>query len=189
MGSLAFGMPTRPPTPGLHPWHDLPPGPDAPRVVTVVVEIPTNSRNKYELDKPSGLFKLDRVLHSSVHYPGCYGFIPRTYAEDDDPLDVLVMTTIPLFTGCLVDVRPVGVFHLVDKGRNDEKIIAVPVSDPYAATVHDLSDLAPHALREVEHFFQVYKNLEGATTETRGFEGAERARQMIGDCITRYARP
>ncbi len=179
----------RPPSPGLHPWHDLPAGPKAPEVVTAVVEIPSNSRNKYELDKASGMFKLDRVLHSSVHYPGCYGFIPRTLAEDGDPLDVLVLTTIPLFTGCLVDVRPVGVFHLIDKGVNDEKILAVPVTDPYAELVHDLKDIAPHALKEIEHFFQVYKNLEGATTETRGFEGAARARGMITDGISRYTRP
>jgi len=157
-------------------------------VVTAVVEIPSNSRNKYELDKASGMFKLDRVLHSSVHYPGCYGFIPRTLAEDDDPLDVLVLTTIPLFTGCLVDVRPVGVFHLVDKGVNDEKILAVPVTDPYAELVHDLRDIAPHSLKEIEHFFQVYKNLEGATTVTRGFEGAARAKGMINDGIARYSK-
>ena len=179
-------MPKRPPSPGLHPWHDLEPGPKPPEVVTVVVEIPTNSRNKYELDKPSGLFKLDRVLHSSVHYPGCYGFIPKTYAEDDDPLDVLLWTTIPVFTGCLVDARPLGVFHLIDKGRNDEKIIAVPVSDPYTESFRDLEDLPPHALLEIEHFFQVYKNLEGASTETRGFEGAARAREMVEAGIRRY---
>ncbi len=176
----------RPPTPGLHPWHDLEPGPHPPDLVTVVVEIPTNSRNKYELDKPSGLFKLDRVLHSSVHYPGCYGFIPRTYAEDDDPLDVLLWTTIPLFTGCLVEARPVGVFHLVDKGRNDEKIIAVAPSDPYTEPMHDLKDLPPHALLEIEHFFQVYKNLEGGTTSTHGFEGAAKAKEMILAGIERY---
>lgn len=179
-------MPKRPPSPGLHPWHDLEPGPKPPEVVTVVVEIPTNSRNKYELDKPSGLFKLDRVLHSSVHYPGCYGFIPKTYAEDDDPLDVLLWTTIPVFTGCLVDARPLGVFHLIDKGRNDEKIIAVPVSDPYTESFRDLKDLPPHALLEIEHFFQVYKNLEGGTTTTQGFEGAVRAREMVEAGIRRY---
>ncbi len=179
-------MPKRPPSPGLHPWHDLEPGPRPPVIVTVVVEIPTNSRNKYELDKPSGLFKLDRVLHSSVHYPGCYGFIPKTYAEDDDPLDVLLWTTIPVFTGCLVDARPIGVFHLVDKGRKDEKIIAVPVGDPYTESFRDLKDLPPHALLVIEHFFQVYKNLEGAVTETKGFEGAAKARQMIEEGIKRY---
>jgi inorganic pyrophosphatase len=178
----------RPASTGLHPWHDLSPGPRPPEVVTVVVEIPSNSRNKYELDKPSGMFKLDRMLHSSVHYPGCYGFIPQTLAEDDDPLDVLLLTTIPLFTGCLVEARPVGVFHLIDKGVNDEKIIAVPVSDPYAEPMHDLKDIAPHALREIEHFFQVYKNLEGATTVTRGFEGAAKAKQMIMNGIERYPR-
>ena len=169
-----------------HPLHDIVLPDDRREFFPVVVEIPTNSRNKYELDKPSGLFKLDRVLHSSVHYPGCYGFIPRTYAEDDDPLDVLLWTTIPLFTGCLVEARPVGVFHLVDKGRNDEKIIAVAPSDPYTGPMHDLKDLPPHALLEIEHFFQVYKNLEGGTTSTHGFEGAAKAKEMILAGIERY---
>lgn len=178
-------MPKRPPSPGLHPWHDLEPGPKPPEVVTVVVEIPTNSRNKYELDKPSGLFKLDRVLHSSVHYPGCYGFIPKTYAEDDDPLDVLLWTTIPVFTGCLVDARPLGVFHLIDKGRNDEKIIAVPVSDPYTEAFRDLKDLPPHALLEIEHFFQVYKDLEDKKTVTHGFGNRADAQAIIEACRQR----
>jgi len=151
-----------------------------------LVEIPMGSSIKYELDKKTGLLRVDRVLYSAVYYPANYGFIPQTYAEDDDPLDVLLWTTIPLFTGCLVEARVVGVFHLIDKGRNDEKIIAVPVSDPYTEPYRELQDLPPHALLEIEHFFQVYKNLEGASTETRGFEGAAKAKQMISAGIERY---
>ena len=110
---------------GLHPWHDIPTGPNPPHVVTAVIEIPTNERNKYELDKTLGLFRLDRVLHSAVHYPGDYGFLPRTLGDDGDPLDVLVLMTIPVFTGCLVDCRPIGLFHLIDKGKADEKVLAI----------------------------------------------------------------
>ena len=111
---------------GLHPWHDIPTGPRPPDEVTAVIEIPTNERNKYELDKELGIFRLDRVLHSAVHYPGDYGFLPRTLGDDGDPLDVLVLMTIPVFTGCLVDARPIGLFHLVDRGAADEKVLAVP---------------------------------------------------------------
>jgi inorganic pyrophosphatase len=152
-----------------------------------VIEIPAHERNKYELDKKLGVFKLDRVLHSSVRYPGDYGFIPRTYAEDDDPLDIILIMTEPVFTGCLVEVRPVGVFKLTDRGENDEKIIAVPTSDPFAETIRDLADIRPHALRELEHFFLVYKNLEGTTTESRGFEDRTSAEGYITRAVARYA--
>ena len=179
-------MPRAIPSRGLHPWHDLPTGPKPPEVVNAIIEIPTRERNKYELDKEFGIFRLDRVLASAVHYPGDYGFLPRTLGDDGDPLDVLVITTIPVFTGCLVEARPVGVFHLVDKGRNDEKIIAVAPSDPYTGPMHDLKDLPPHALLEIEHFFQVYKNLEGGATSTHGFEGAAKAKEMILAGIERY---
>jgi inorganic pyrophosphatase len=171
----------------FHPWHDIPPGPTPPDVLTAVIEIPANERNKYELDKEIGLIKLDRVLHSAVHYPGDYGFIPQTYAEDDDPLDVICVMTEPVFPGCLVQVRPVGLFLLVDKGANDEKVIAVPTHDPYAEGVHDLHDLPKHLLREVEHFFTVYKALEGSATESRGFRNADAAREVILAAMARYS--
>ncbi|MEO8227462.1 MAG: inorganic diphosphatase [Gemmatimonadota bacterium] len=163
----------------FHPWHDLETGSDVPEVVTAVIEIPTNERNKYELDKQSGMFRLDRVLHSAVHYPGDYGFLPRTLGDDGDPLDILVLMTIPVFTGCLVDARPIGLFHLVDHGQPDEKVLAVPVGDPYSEGLHDLGDISPHYLKEIEHFFQVYKDLEGKDTETHGFEGAAAAKEAI----------
>jgi inorganic pyrophosphatase len=172
---------------GLHPWHDIPTGRRPPDELTAVIEIPTNERNKYELDKTLGVYRLDRVLHSAVHYPGDYGFLPRTLGEDDDPLDVLVLMTIPVFTGCLVDVRPVGLFHLVDRGIPDEKILAVAVGDPYAEELTDLGDVPAHHLKEIEHFFQVYKDLEGTRTETRGFEGAAAAKQAVVRAIELYA--
>lgn len=163
----------------FHPWHDIPVGSEPPEQVTAVIEIPTNERNKYELDKELGLFRLDRVLYSAVHYPGDYGFIPRTLGDDGDPLDILVLSTIPFFTGCLVEARPIGLFHLVDRGKADEKVLAVPLGDPYAAEMRELKDVPPHQLKEIEHFFRVYKDLEGTTIETRGFEGAAAARTAI----------
>ncbi len=178
-------MPIQPPR-GLHPWHDIPTGPNPPAVVTAVVEIPTNERNKYELDKKLGVFRLDRVLHSAVHYPGDYGFLPRTLGDDGDPLDVLVLMTIPVFTGCLVDARPIGLFHLVDSGKADEKVLAVPTGDPYSDGLNELDDIPQHYLKEIEHFFRVYKDLEGTHTETRGFEGAAEARAAIVRSMEAY---
>ncbi len=171
----------------LHPWHDIPTGGQPPHSVTAVIEIPANERNKYELDKTLGLFRLDRILHSAVHYPGDYGFLPRTLGDDGDPLDVLVLMTEPVFTGCLVECRPVGLFHLVDHGQADEKVLAVPLADPYSTERHDLADVPRHFLKEIEHFFQVYKDLEGKHTETRGFENAEAARDAINRAMQMYS--
>ena len=176
------------PAKGLHPWHDILTGPNPPAEVTAVIEIPTNERNKYELDKKLGVFRLDRVLYSAVHYPGDYGFLPRTLGEDGDPLDILVLMTIPVFTGCLVDSRPIGLFHLVDRGAADEKVLAVPLGDPYSDGLNDIGDVPPHHLKEIEHFFQVYKSLEGTRIETRGFEGAAAARAAIVKAMQAYER-
>jgi inorganic pyrophosphatase len=175
-----------PPRLHFHPWHDIPTGPKPPHQVTAVIEIPTNERNKYELDKSLGVFRLDRVLHSAVHYPGDYGFLPRTLADDGDPLDILVLMTIPVFTGCLVDARPIGLFHLLDRGVPDEKVLAVPMGDPYSEGLEDLDDVPKHSLKEIEHFFQVYKDLEGTRTESRGFENAEAARKAIDTAMRMY---
>ncbi len=170
----------------FHPWHDLETGKDQPQTVTVVVEIPRGSRNKYELDKDTGLFRFDRLLYSAVHYPGDYGFIPRTLAEDHDPLDVLIMTTSPTFTGCLVEVRPIGVFDMTDRGEMDEKILAVPVRDPLYDEHRGLDDVQAHFLLEVEHFFKIYKDLEGAQTVTHGWRDVNAAHDVIRDAIERY---
>ena len=171
----------------IHPWRDLPAGPTPPEVVTAVIEIPQGSRNKYELDKDSGLFKLDRVLYSAVHYPGDYGLIPRTLHEDNDPLDVLVMIKEPTFTGCLIDVRPVGVLKMLDKGEPDDKILAVPCEDPAHGEYFDIADLPGHYLREIEHFFAIYKDLEGKRVEVVGWEKSEVAMRVIEESIVRYA--
>lgn len=172
----------------LHPWHDIPTGPDVPNVLTAVIEIPRHERNKYELDKELGLLRLDRVLYSAVQYPGDYGFLPRTLGDDNDPLDVLVIMTSPVFPGCLVEVRPVGIFHLVDRGASDEKIIAVPTHDPFAGEIRDISDIRSHALKEIEHFFEVYKDLEGIRVRSRGFDDAAAARKAVLHAITNYRR-
>ncbi len=172
----------------FHPWHDIPTGLNVPESVTAVIEIPANGRNKYELDKELGVFRLDRVLYSAVHYPGDYGFLPRTLGDDGDPLDVLVLMTVPVFPGCLVECRPVGLFHLVDHGQADEKVLAVPLGDPYSDGQNDLDDIPAHYLREVEHFFRVYKDLEGKHTETRGFEGAAAARTAVLTAMETYRK-
>lgn len=167
-------------------WHDIPPGPQPPEQVTAVIEIPSGSRNKYELDKVTGLLKLDRVLYSAVQYPGDYGFIPGTLAEDGDPLDVLVLINEPTFPGCLITVRPVGVLHMKDRGDPDEKILAVPSEDPYHQEYFDIADLPQHYLKEVEHFFSVYKDLEGKRVEMQGWDKSVAAMSTITDCIARY---
>ena len=141
-----------------HPWHDLPPGARAPEEIVVVVETPGSSRNKYELDKPSGGFKLDRVLHSSVHYPGDYGFIPRTLFEDGDPLDVLLLIREPTHTGCLVSARPIGVLRMRDGGEPDDKILAVPAADPLHQEWFDIADLPQHYLSEIARSMALYRS-------------------------------
>jgi inorganic pyrophosphatase len=172
----------------MHPWHDLSAGENAPAELQVFIEIPSGSRNKYELDKESGLIRFDRLLYSSVHYPGDYGFIPQTLADDDDPLDVLVITTDPTFPGCLMHVRPIGVFEMRDDKGFDEKILCVPVSDPLRTGYMSLKDVRPHYLREVEHFFEIYKELEGKTTEMLGLKDVERAHEVINECLERYRK-
>jgi len=170
----------------IHPWHDVPCGKEPPGECYVYVEIARGSRNKYELDKELGLLRLDRLLYSAVHYPGDYGFIPRTFAEDDDPLDVLALTTVPTFPGCLIAIRPIGVFEMRDGGKLDAKILAVPLRDPLYEEYTDLSDVQPHFLREVEHFFEIYKDLEGGRVEVKGWSGRERAERLITEAMSRY---
>jgi len=171
----------------IHPWRDLPPGPHPPEEVTALIEIPRGSRNKYELDKEHGLLKLDRVLYSAVHYPGDYGFIPRTLHEDGDPLDILVRINEPTFPGCLIDARPIGVLKMLDRGEPDDKILAVPSHDPQHGEYFDIADLPAHYLKEVEHFFLIYKDLEGKRMEIRGWEKSDSAMRVIAASMERYA--
>lgn len=170
----------------LHTWHDLPAGPNPPHTLNAIIEIPRGSRNKYELDKETGLFRFDRLLYSAVYYPGDYGFIPRTLADDDDPLDILVMVTVPTFPGCLMEVRPIGVFEMHDEKGLDEKILGVPVRDPLYDEFHELKDAASHFLREVEHFFGIYKELEGVETTISGWQDREHAYRIIARSMERY---
>jgi len=162
------------------------PGTDIPSVVNMIVEIPKGRRNKFELDKNTGLIKLDRYLYSSSVYPGDYGFIPQTLAADGDPLDILVMVNEPTFSGCLIDARVVGMFRMKDKGADDFKVLGVPNPDPLFAHVKKLEDVPPHFLREVEHFFGTYKQLEGAHTESLGWIGAEESTQEVRDSVDRF---
>jgi inorganic pyrophosphatase len=164
-------------------WRQLPPGPRAPEVVFCIVEIPKGSRNKYEYQEDTGVIKLDRVLYSSIHYPGDYGIIPQTFCEDGDPLDILVMTNQPTFPGCLIEARPIGVFHMLDAGLTDDKILAVPTNDPLSQEYNDIGDIPQHFLAETAHFFQVYKDLEMVRTEALGWESAAAAREVITEAI------
>ncbi len=170
----------------IHMWHDLPPGPATPDLIYTVVEVPRGSRNKYEYDKALGLIRLDRVLYSAIYYPGDYGFIPQTYYEDGDPLDVIVMVGEPSFPGALIVARPIGMFRMLDNGDPDDKILAVPNSDPLYQDYHDISDIPRHFLDEVAHFFSVYKDLQGIKVQPNGWEPAATAKAAISHAMRLY---
>ena len=142
-------------------------------MINAIVEIPKGRRSKFGVDNRTDLMRLDRYLYSSSHYPGDYGFIPRTLADDGDALDVLVMVNEPTFTGCLIEARPIGLFRMTDRGKS--KVLAVQSTDPLFDEYRDLKDAPPHFLREVEHFFATYKQLEGVEIETQGWQPAEAA--------------
>lgn len=170
-------------------WHELPPGPTANLdVVYVVVEVPKRSRNKFEYDKNGGFIKLDRVLYSSLHYPGDYGFIPRTHYDDGDPLDIIVMTNEPTFPGCVIEARPLGIFRMLDRGLADDKILAVPATDPLFDSYQELDDVPPHFLEEVSHFFSVYKDLQHIGVKVLKWEGREMALAEIERALDLYAK-
>jgi inorganic pyrophosphatase len=162
--------------------YDIEPGPDCPEIVRMIVEIPKNSSNKYEYDGKLGVFRLDRSLYSPLHYPGDYGFIPGTLAEDDDPLDVIE----PSYPGVLISVRPVGVLAMVDQDEPDEKVLAVPTHNPRFDQIHTIDQVFPHKLRELEHFFAIYKELEGKRTVMKGWQGPRQAREAIRRARERY---
>ena len=167
-------------------WHDLDPKYITPDKFTAVIEIPEGSKKKYELDKRTGLLRLDRILHTATHYPANYGFIPRTYADDDDPLDVLVLCSETIRPMSLVRVSPIGYFAMKDGNAMDEKILAVPFGDPVYSSYHDVSDLPAHIAEEITHFFNVYKSLEGENVEIAGVHGREAAIEVIRKCYDNY---
>lgn len=153
----------------------------------VLIEIPKGSRNKYEYDFKLKKIRYDRMIFSSMMYPADYGFIPETLALDGDPLDVLVLVTEPTFPGCVMEVKPIGVFHMADEKGPDEKVICVPVSDPVWNKLNDLSDVNPHLLKEIEHFFQVYKDLEQKKVDVEGWGDVTEAKEIIEKCVDRFA--
>jgi inorganic pyrophosphatase len=171
----------------MHPWHDIPV--ELSEIEThlpAVIEIPAGSKNKYELDKPSGILKLDRVLYSSVHYPVNYGFIPRSYCDDGDPLDVLVLGQEPVHPLTLMFVRPIGVMHMRDQGKADDKILAVHANDPAVNHIRELEDAPPHAMTEIHRFFLDYKVLEEKEVVVDPFLGRERALEVIRQALKDY---
>jgi inorganic pyrophosphatase len=170
----------------FNPWHHVPTGLQAPEIVTGLIEIPKGSRAKYELDKDSGLLKLDRVLYSSVYYPANYGFIPQTYCDDKDPLDILILSQIDFVPLCLVEARVIGVMRMVDSGDADDKIIAVATRDVSVNHIHDIDELPPHFTQEMRHFFEEYKKLENKTVIVEEFQDKATALQIVQQSIADY---
>ena len=176
------------PTAMLHPWHDVTPGEHLPLEFNALVEIPMGSSVKYELDKKTGLLRLDRVLYSAVYYPANYGFIPQTYAEDDDPLDVLVLCQEAVAPMTLVTARAIGLMTMIDSGKPDHKILAVAVGDPEFNSFKEAAELPVHRLAMLRRFFQDYKFLEGKSVEVDEFQPSEMALPVIEDSLQRYSR-
>ncbi len=158
---------------------ELPVGPRAPELVNAVIEIPLECKSKFEYDKELHVFRLDRNLYSPVHYPGDYGFIPSTLGDDGDPLDVLVLVDNPSFTGCVMEVRPIGALEMTDQGQGDEKILCVGSGNPRFNDVANYSQIYPHILKEITHFFSIYKNLEKKRVEVHGWRDAAHARELV----------
>ena len=171
----------------VHPWHDVFAGSSAPAEVQGVIEIPKGGKVKYELDKKTGMLRVDRVLYSSVMYPANYGLIPQTLGEDDDPLDILALMQEPVLPLSIVHLRPIGMMPMLDQGQKDEKIICVHLDDPEYAHYFDIGELPPHRLREVQRFFQDYKALEHKEVLVQDFLGPDAARKAVQEAIDRYA--
>ena len=170
----------------MNPWHDVSYGDESPSIVQCIIEIPSGSKAKYELDKESGLLRLDRVLFSSVHYPANYGFIPRTYCDDKDPLDVLVISQVAVVPFCIVNAKVIGVMRMLDGGESDDKIIAVAADDISVNHYNDITDLPPHTILEVRRFFEDYKILENKEVVVEGFLGKEDAFRIVRESIDLY---
>lgn len=167
-------------------WHDIDPSVISPTDFTAVIEIPKGSSCKYEMDKYTGMLRLDRVLYTSTHYPANYGFIPRTFADDGDPLDVLVLGAQSIYPMTLIQVYPIGVMRMIDGGSLDDKIIAIPFSDPSYNNIRTIDELPAHIFDEMMHFFSVYKQLENKQTAVKELFGPAEAEKIIADCIKAY---
>lgn len=171
-----------------HPWHGVIPGKEAPEFVNCIIEIPKGSKGKYEIDKRSGLLQLDRVLFSSVHYPANYGFIPQTYADDHDPLDILVICSIDVYPMCIIEAKVIGVMEMIDGKEKDDKIIAIARNDMSVNYINELSQLPPHTLVELRRFFEDYKKLEHKDVTVEQFMNKETAYRIITNSMQRYVR-
>ena len=172
----------------IHPWHDVTPGEHLPHEFNAVIEIPMGSSVKYELDKRTGLLRMDRVLYSAVYYPANYGFIPQTFAEDDDPLDVLVLCQEAVAPMTLVTARAIGLMTMIDTGKSDHKILAVAVGDPEFNSFREAGELPGHRLTMLRRFFQDYKFLEGKTVEVDEIQPSGEALPVIEDALQRYSQ-
>ena len=172
----------------LHPWHGVGAGEKAPEIVTALIEVPRGSNIKYELDKASGLLKVDRILYSAVHYPANYGFIPQSYCDDNDPLDILVLGQEPVLPLSILRAKPIGVMKMFDQGEMDDKIIAVHLDDPEYAHYNTIDELPPHCLKTLRRFFEDYKVLENKQVIIEAFLGPEEARKTINDALALYEK-
>jgi inorganic pyrophosphatase len=170
----------------FNPWHNVSPGEDLPEIVNGIIEIPKGTRAKYELDKDSGLLKLDRVLFSSMYYPANYGFIPQTFCDDKDPLDILIISQIDVVPMCIVPAKIIGVMRMLDNGEADDKIIAVSAGDPSVNHINDISELPQHFISELRNFFEDYKKLEKKTVKVEDFLGKVTALQILSDSFELY---
>lgn len=170
----------------MHPWHDVSAGDNPPELVNAIIEIPRRSRAKYELDKESGLLKLDRILYSAVHYPANYGLVPQTLGEDHDPLDIMVLSYIDAPPLCLMRARVIGVMRMIDGGEGDDKLIAVAEDDVSVSHIRDVAELPTQFTTELSHFFSEYKRLEEKEVQVEGFQGKDVAHRIIREGIERY---
>lgn len=170
----------------LHPWHGVDKGENAPEIVTAIIEVSKGSNTKYELDKLSGLLRVDRILYSAVHYPANYGFIPQSYCEDNDPLDILVLGKESILPLSILRAKPIGVMKMIDQGESDDKIIAVHIDDPEFCDYNSIDELSPHTLKTLKRFFEDYKVLENKEVKIDCFLGPNEARKAILEAFQMY---
>lgn len=170
----------------MNPWHNVRIGANAPEEVNGIIEIPKNTRAKYELDKESGMLILDRVIYSAMHYPANYGFIPRTYCDDNDPLDILILTQIVIDPLCIVPAKVIGAMQMLDQGEKDDKIIAVALGDMSVSHLNDIADLGEHFVKELQNFFEDYKKLENKTVVIEDFQDRKVAVEIVEKAMADY---